>query len=156
MNPQKEELLNLERSYWQAIKERDGSVITKLTDDGCVVAGAQGVAKLDRSTIAAMTSKPTYQLKEFRLTDEVVRMLGDDVAVVAYKVHEDLVVDGKSVSIDAADSSTWVKRDGEWVCAAHTESLKGDPTARSQFRAEIASSSRAWGFVARKRLARRT
>ena len=131
MNAQ-QELLDLERSYWQAIKERNGSLITKLTDDGCVVAGAQGIAKLDRSTIAAMTSKPTYQLKAFRLTDEVVRMLGDDVAVVAYKVHEDLVVDGKSVSIDAADSSTWVKRDGAWVCVAHTESLKGDPYGRDR------------------------
>src|SRR5678815_1504436 len=108
MNAQQEELLDLERRYWQAIKERDGGMATKLTDDGCIVAGAQGVGQLGRSKIGAMTSKATYELKDFRFTDAVVRMLTDDVAIVAYKVHEDLVVDGKPVSLDAADCSMWI------------------------------------------------
>jgi hypothetical protein len=30
------------------------------------------------------------------------------------------------VSFDAADTSTWVRRDDRWVCAAHTESLRGE------------------------------
>jgi hypothetical protein len=50
-------------------------------------------------------------------------MLGDDVAVVAYTVREDLTVDGKPVSLEAADVSTWVRRTVRWLCALHTESL---------------------------------
>jgi hypothetical protein len=67
------------------------------------------------------------------------------VALVGYKVHEDLTVDGKSVSLDAADTSTWVRRDGRWVCALHTESLLGDPFGRDRIRANPpnASDSRA-------------
>jgi hypothetical protein len=61
-------------------------------------------------------------------------MLGNDVAIVAYDVHEDLTVDGKRVSLDAADTSTWVRRSGSWVCALHTESLRGDPYGRDRSR----------------------
>ena len=128
----RQELLDLERRYWQAIKERDGSVASKLTDEGCIVAGAQGVAQLGRSQIGQMTSGAQWRLKDFRITDAVVRMLDDRVAVVAYKVHEDLEVDGKPLSLDASDLSTWVKRDDAWVCAAHTECLKGDPFGRDR------------------------
>jgi hypothetical protein len=57
------------------------------------------------------------------------------VAVLVYNVHEELTVDGKPVTIDAADASTWVRRNGRWVCALHTESLKGDPFGRDRPRA---------------------
>jgi hypothetical protein len=62
-------------------------------------------------------------------------MLSDDVAIVAYTVHEDLTVEGKPVSLDAAESSTWVRRDGNWLCAMHTEALTGDPFGRDRVRA---------------------
>ena len=33
----------------------------------------------------------------------------------------------KKVALNAADASTWVKKNGNWVCALHTESLAADP-----------------------------
>ena len=59
-------------------------------------------------------------------------MLTDDVAVIASAVREDLTVDGKPLTIKAADASTWVRRNGRWVCALHTESLLGDPFGRDR------------------------
>lgn len=47
-------------------------------------------------------------------------------------MHEELTVDGKRVALDAADASTWVRRNGRWVCALHTESLAGDPFGRDR------------------------
>src|SRR6266540_6516732 len=38
----------------------------------------------------------------------------------------------KPVELDAADASTWVRRNGKWLCALHTESLKGDPFGRDR------------------------
>jgi hypothetical protein len=52
------------------------------------------------------------------------------LAIVAYQVHEELTVDGKPVTLDAADSSTWVRRNGRWLCALHTEAIAGDPFGR--------------------------
>ena len=72
-------------------------------------------------------------IERFRLDDDAqVRMLSDDVAVIAYKVQEELTVDGEPVRLEATDSSTWIRRNGEWLCAHHTEALKGDPFGRDR------------------------
>ena len=59
-------------------------------------------------------------------------MISDDVAVMAYKVREELLVKGETVKLEAADASTWARRNGRWVCVLHTESLAGDPFGRDR------------------------
>jgi hypothetical protein len=128
-----QELLGLERQYWQAIKDKDVESAMRLSDESCIVTGAQGVGSIDRNTLAAMMKAASYTLNDFEISkDAKVRLLGDDVAIVAYKVREDLIVEGKPVTLEAADSSTWVRRNGRWVCALHTESLAGDPFGRDR------------------------
>jgi len=61
-----------------------------------------------------------------------LEQLTDDVAIVGYKVHEELTVGSKPVIIDAADASTYVRRNGKWLCALHTESVAGDPFDRDR------------------------
>jgi uncharacterized protein (TIGR02246 family) len=127
-----EEVIKLEKQYWQAIKDKDADAAARLTDDQCVVAGAQGVARVGRDAVKGMMQAANYTLKDFDLKDVNVRMLGNDVALVAYKVHEELTVDGKGVTVDAADASTWVRRGDRWLCALHTESILGDPYGRDR------------------------
>ena len=89
--------------------------------------------RINRETLAAMMKAAPYTLHRFQISDEVqVRLCGDDVAIIAYKVHEELTVEGKAVTLDAADASTWVRRDGRWRCALHTESVLGDPFGRDR------------------------
>lgn len=127
------ELLSLEREYWQALEDGDHRKAARLSDDPCIVAGATGVATLDRSALAGMLKQATWKLRAFTIDPDVkVRMLGDDVAVVAYKVREELMVDGAPVTLNASDASTWVRRDGHWLCALHTEAIAGDPFGRDR------------------------
>ena len=126
------ELLDLEKQYWQALKERDVEKAIGLTDEECIVTGAQGVGRLNRKVMADMVKNAPWTLHEFELKDPQVRQLRDDVAVLAYKVHEMLTVDGKRVELEAADASTWVRRGGRWLCALHTESIAGDPFGRDR------------------------
>lgn len=127
------ELLSLERRYWQALLDQDENAALNLTDDPCIVAGAQGIASLDRRTMADMLKQGTWKLESFKIDPDVkLRMIGDDVALLAYTVHEELTVDGNPVKLQAADASTWVRRDGRWVCALHTEALAGDPFGRDR------------------------
>src|SRR5687767_12631677 len=94
------ELLGLEQQFWQAIKDKDADAAMRLTDDTCIVAGAQGIAAIDRPAFERMIRAASYTLESFELKDDAqVRMLGDDVAVLAYRVHEELTVDGKPVSL---------------------------------------------------------
>lgn len=126
------ELLDLENQYWQAIQKKDIDAAMRLTDEECIVTGAQGVGRISRKALSEMLAKAPYTLKSFAIQDAEVRELRDDIAVVAYKVHEELTVDGKPVQLDAADASTWVRRNGRWVCALHTESILGDPFGRDR------------------------
>ncbi len=130
------DLISLERRYWQAIKDKDWDMALELTDEPCIIAGAQGVASVSRDTMRDMMEQSTYDLEAFKLSenDAKVRFVGDDVAIVAYQVHEDLVVGGEKLGLDAAECSTWVRRDGQWFCAMHTESLTGDPFGRDRTR----------------------
>lgn len=128
-----QELLTLEKKYWQALKDRDLEAALRMTDDPCLLTGAQGVGSINRHAFESMMESASYTLDDFRISDNVhVKLLGDDVAVLAYNVHEELTVDGEPVTIDAADASTWVRRNGRWVCALHTESIKGDPFGRDR------------------------
>jgi hypothetical protein len=38
-----------------------------------------------------------------------------------------MIVDGKPTTLEAFDSSVWVRRNGNWLCAAHTETLARGP-----------------------------
>lgn len=128
-----QELLQLEREYWEAIRDKDSNAALRLTDDPCIVAGAQGVAAIDHQTFRQMLSAGSWTLQDFTLSDDAqVQLLTDDVAAVSYKVTERLTVDGEPVTLEASDTSMWVRRDGRWVCAVHTESIAGDPFGRDR------------------------
>jgi len=127
------EIINLEHAYWRAIQEQDVDAAMELTDERCVVTGAQGYASIERDQFAKMMKSERWRLHRYELLGEpAVRFLGPDVAVVAYKVKEEMKVEGKPLTLEAADASTWVRRDGRWRCALHTESLVGDPFGRDR------------------------
>ena len=42
------EIVDLETRFWNAMKAKDPREASQLTDDGCVVVGAQGVSSVDR------------------------------------------------------------------------------------------------------------
>jgi uncharacterized protein (TIGR02246 family) len=126
------ELLDLEKKYWQALKDGDVKAALQLTDDPCVVTGAQGAAKIDHKAFAAMMDSPRWKIIDFEISHVHTRMLAPDVGVVAYKVREELLVEGHPLTLEAADASTWVRRNGRWLCALHTESVAGDPFGRDR------------------------
>jgi hypothetical protein len=126
------ELIGLENRYWQAVKDKDIEAAKRLTDFPCVIAGSRGVNSVDEKMFGQIMKSAAYTLHRFEIRNEQVRMLRDDVAVVAYQVREELTVDGKPVTLDASDSSVWVRRNDRWACAAHTESVTGDPYGRDR------------------------
>ena len=128
------ELLEQERRFWNAMKEKDAGAAGRMTDDGCIIVGAQGVSAIDRQTMEKLTDEGQWELEEYTFDDETaqVRFIHDDVAIVAYKVNERVAVDGETLDLEANDSSVWVRRDGKWLCAMHTESIAGDPFGRDR------------------------
>src|ERR1051325_10690697 len=77
------ELLNLERQYWQAIKDKDIDTVLRLSDNPCLIAGSQGFASIDKEILESMMKSAKYTLNEFRFGDGKPRVLSDDVAILA-------------------------------------------------------------------------
>ena len=129
-----QELVDVERRFWNAMKEKDADTASELTDEQCVIVGAQGVSAIDAKTMGALTSEGKWELEQYSFDEQKrqIRFLTDDIAIVAYPVRERVIVDGHTLPIVANDSSVWVRRDGQWRCALHTESLAGDPFGRDK------------------------
>jgi hypothetical protein len=123
-------LVGLERSYWEAMKRKDADIAVLLTDDPVMLAGPDGASCVDHEALRRRWSAATWRLHDFVLSRPQVQLLTRDVALVTYRIREILTVDGERVSVDATDASTWVRRDGRWVCGLHVEAVHGDPFGR--------------------------
>jgi ketosteroid isomerase-like protein len=136
-----QELLALERSYWDALKDRDARTVGRLTAEQCTVAGASGASVVDPRSIVKQVEAATYRINGYQIDPKAVHInrFSDDLVAIAYGVHEDLEVDGKPVKLDAFDSSVWKKTENGWVCVLHTESLEGDPFGRDRMLVQSAS-----------------
>lgn len=126
------EILALEREYWQAMLTKDRDVATRLTADHSIIVGAQGVGMVTKQQIGAMIQSDKWTLKNFEFSNITFSAIDENTAAIAYCVKEDLEVDGKTLTLDANDSSVWSRRNGTWECVLHTEALKGDPFGRDR------------------------
>ena len=130
-----QELLALERQYWDAIKARDTGIVNRLTHRDSTVAGASGVSGWNPEAVAKAFEAPQYTVKDYRIDPQTVRVnrISDDVVSIAYGVHEDIEIsDGKPVKLDAFDTSVWKMTDNGWTNVLHTESIKGDSFGRDR------------------------
>jgi hypothetical protein len=46
-----QELLDLETEYWQAIRDKDADAAIRLSDQPCIITGAQGTRRIERETL---------------------------------------------------------------------------------------------------------
>jgi hypothetical protein len=127
-----QDILAREKQFWQSMIDKDAQSGAAMTAEACIVTGAQGVGKIDRKTFAKMMEHGAWTLHRFDFSDVQFIQVTPDVAVIAYKVKEEITVDGERLTMEAADASTWVKKGADWVCALHTESVLGEPYGRDR------------------------
>lgn len=118
-----EEILGLERKFWDSMCRDDFDGIMGLTDFPCLLAGPQGSKAFEKDEFRKMFEAGRGKMKNYRFDDDSVevRQLSPDTAVIAYKVKSTFLQDGREKTVEAADTSTWIRRDGHWACAMHTE-----------------------------------
>jgi uncharacterized protein (TIGR02246 family) len=129
------ELMAVESRFWDALKDRDPRAAATLTEDECILVGAQGVMSIGPEALGKMLEGDLpYEIDGYAMDESktIIRKIGNDLAIVAYPVHEDLHVEGKRVSLDAYDATVWLRKNGKWVTVLHTESIAGDPFGRDR------------------------
>ena len=124
----KDEIIALEKSYWDAMKRKDGKRAAQLSGKTALVTGASGVSSIPKDKMGKMTESGKWTLESYDFEDVEVTVPTPDVAIIAYKVHQKVTMDGKSQNLHAADSSTWIRGSAGWECHAHSETmLTGNP-----------------------------
>jgi ketosteroid isomerase-like protein len=131
----RQHIIELEEKFWRTMVDRDVDTATGMMADTAIVTSAQGAAMIDSGTFARMMKEGTWKLHSFKLDKPQVKFNGGDMAIIGYEVTEKLTVDDKPLELIAYDASVWIRVDGEWKCALHTESVKGDPFGRDPARA---------------------
>lgn len=121
--PTRDELIALEKSYWEAMKAKDGEATAALSGKTSLVTGARGVSAIPQSKMAAMTEDGSWELESYAFEDVEVSTPAPDVAIVAYTVRQKVKMDGKRQEMRAADSSTWIRGADGWQCHAHSETF---------------------------------
>jgi ketosteroid isomerase-like protein len=117
------EILQLEKRYWDAIKSQDIDAMEALTADPCLVVGPQGASLVDRKQFREIWSNDDWRVRSFKIDDASAstREVGNNTVALAYKVNEELEHLGKPQKMEAYDTSVWVRENGSWRCAVHTE-----------------------------------
>jgi hypothetical protein len=127
--PSKDEIIGLEKSYWDAMKRKDGTRTAELSGKTSLVTGTQGVMSIAKSKMGKMTEEGQWTLESYAFDDVEVTTPAPDVAIIAYTVRQTVTMDGKQQEMHAADSSTWIRGANGWECHAHSETILGDRKA---------------------------
>jgi hypothetical protein len=129
-----QKIVDLEKKFWRTMVERNTEASVAMLPEKSIVAGAQGAAVLTHDDYRGMAKQgeSLWRLNSFQLDDVNVVFPTEDVAVIAYTVTEELEVEGQPLTLKAADATTWVRQNGEWLAALHTESVLGDPFGRDR------------------------
>lgn len=112
----------LEQAFWKSLVDRDVDIATGLLAPQALMVSSHGAMRFDPPQYAKMLQDPKHGLVKYTLSDIEVLFPTEDVAIATYKANQTMTMDGKELTQDVVDSSTWVKLGGAWKCVAHTES----------------------------------
>ena len=127
--PTRNEIIALEKSYWDAMKRKDGDRTAALSGETSLVTGMNGVMTVAKDKMGAMTEQGDWTLESYVFDDIEVAVPTPDVAIIAYTVTQQVTMKGKPQKLRAADSSTWIRGEDGWECHAHSEAYLKDKQA---------------------------
>ena len=118
-------LVNLEKKFWQSLVDEDTDTALSMLHEPSLMVSSHGAMQFDHAQYREMAEKGSMVVKSFELSDMSVMFPNDDTAVLTYRVRQALAERGEPASEAVeqvmADSSVWMRKDGEWRCFMHTE-----------------------------------
>jgi ketosteroid isomerase-like protein len=127
--PTKEALVALEKSGWEAWKNKDPKWFEEnLSSKAVGFSPADG--RQDKSAMVKGMAESKCEVKSFSFSDENMRMLGPDVAVLTFKGTQDATCDGKKAPAAVWSSSVYVREGDKWKSLVYIENPVTDPNAK--------------------------
>lgn len=115
------EIMEIERRFWQAMVDMDIDAAISLLDDESVSVSGWGIHHFSPAGYRDMALAGNARITFFKFSDERVIFPTPDVAIASYKANQSFIMDGKTHDMTVYDTTTWVRKNGKWVASAHTE-----------------------------------
>ena len=115
------DLIALEHRFWQSMVDGDTDTALGLLAEPALMVSSHGSMQFDHAGYRKMAEDPRFALKAFDLSNtKVLRPVRRrrDRHLRSRPDHHHGRPRGPCA---CSDSSTWVRRDGKWLCAIHTE-----------------------------------
>ena len=107
------ELRVLSERWFQAWLDKDAATVERLMAEDYVYVAPNG-SVLDRHAILAIVRSPSYRLDHGTRTEVVVRVVGQEAAVVRHHYQGAGSFEGSSFTDDQRCVMVWEKHAGEW------------------------------------------
>lgn len=124
MQPNSKELIDLENRFWRSIVDEDTDVALGMLDEPALMVSAHGAMKFDHATYRRMAEQGSQVVQSYELSDVDVVFPNEDTAILTYRVKQAVAPRNQPASATEevmADTSTWVRKGGQWRCVMHTE-----------------------------------
>ena len=125
--PTKDELVTLEKSAYEAWKSKDAKFWDTFLSDKFVGYGSSG--KLDKASATKEYTGADCEIKTYALSDEQMKPLGNDAALITYKTTVDGTCGGQKVPANSWAAGVYVRDGDTWKGAFHAEAPVVDPKA---------------------------
>jgi Domain of unknown function (DUF4440) len=125
--PTKDALVALEKSAYRAWKVRDAKFWDTFLWDKFVGYGSSG--KLDKASATREYAGADCEIQSYALSLEQMKPLGDDAALITYKVTVDGSCDGQKVPANSWAAGVYVRDGDKWRGAFHAQAPVVDPKA---------------------------
>jgi hypothetical protein len=118
-----EAIEKLEKQFWQSLVDNDAGTATGLLTEPALMVSEHGAMTFDHAGYRRMAEKGPRVLTAYELSDMQVLFPNETTAIATYHVKQEVSRrDSKESEVqEMNDSSTWIKLDGSWKCAMHTE-----------------------------------
>ncbi len=127
--PTKEALMALEKSSFEAWKNKDAKFWNTFLLDKFVGYGSYG--KLDKASATKEYTDADCEIKSYALSDGQMKPLSKDAALLTYKSTVDGTCGGQKVPAVSMAASVYVRDGNKWKGAFHAEAPVVDPKAAS-------------------------
>jgi len=125
--PTKDELVTHEKSAYEAWKSKDAKFWDTFLSDKFVGYGSSG--KLDKASATKEYTGADCEIKTYALSDEQMKPLGNDAALITYKTTVDGTCGGQKVPANSWAAGVYVRDGDTWKGAFHAEAPVVDPKA---------------------------
>ena len=123
--PAKDELVRLEKSAYEAWKSKDAKFWDTFLSDKFVGYGSSG--KLDKASATKEYIDADCEIESYALSDEQMKPLGNDAALITYKTTVDGTCGGQKVPANSWAAGVYVRDGDKWKGAFHAEAPVVDP-----------------------------